>query len=131
MLLRLGRAQEAVDRGLEALDLVDRLPESDRRRGVHSMLGAAYHTLGNYAEAAAHVGEALTLDRRRGDRRGEAANLINLGEVARLQGDLSRSIAMLTDALTIVREIGDRDQEALVLSNLGGTFVAAGEPLPA
>ncbi len=127
VLLRLGWAQEAVDRGLEALGLVDETTAVRSLRGVHSMLGAAYHTLGNYAEAAAHVGEALTLDRRRGDRRGEAANLINLGEVARLQGDRPRSIAVLTDALTIVREIGDRDQEALVLSNLGGTFVEVGD----
>ena len=63
----------------------------------------------------------------RGDRRGEAASLINLGEVARLQGDLPTAIAFFTDGEAIVRSIGDRDQEALVLSNLGGAHVEAGD----
>lgn len=127
VLLRLGQAQDAVDRGAEALELVDESTSLRCRRGVHSMLGSAHHTLGRYVEAATHITEALALDRKCGDRRGEAANLVNLGEVARLQGELAQSITMLTDAMAIVREIGDRDQEALVLSNLGGALVEAGD----
>ncbi len=127
VLLRLGQAHAAVERGAEALELVSTATSLRCLRGVHSMLGAAHHTLGGYSEAATHLTEALELDRRRGDRRGEAANLVNLGEVARVQGEWSRSVTMLTDALTIVREIGDRDQEALVLSNLGGALVESGD----
>ncbi|HEX4980480.1 MAG TPA: adenylate/guanylate cyclase domain-containing protein [Ilumatobacteraceae bacterium] len=127
VLLRLGHAEEAVDRGREALALVDAATSVRIRRGVHSLLGAAANALGRYALAAEHIAEALALDRLRGDRRGEAANLINLGEVARLQGDLPTAIALFTDSEAIVRSIGDRDQEALVLSNLGGAHVELGD----
>ena len=43
--------------------------------------------LGRYETAAASLRQGLALDRARGDRRGEVASLINLGEAARLRGD--------------------------------------------
>lgn len=127
VLLRLGHAEEAVDRGREALALIDAATNVRTRRGVHTLLGAAANALGRYAAAAQHLAEALALDRLRGDRRGEAASLINLGEVARLQGDIPTAIGFFTDGEAIVRSIGDRDQEALVLSNLGGAHVESGD----
>lgn len=127
VLLRLGHAEEAVERGSDALALIDAATSVRTRRGVHSLVGAAASALARYAVAAQHLAEALALDRLRGDRRGEAANLINLGEVARLQGDLSTAIAFFTEGEAIVRSIGDRDQEALVLSNLGGAYVELGD----
>lgn len=126
ILLRLGRAREAIEQGRSLLDSVDPTESRQAVRNLHGAVGAAHNVLGEYGAADEQFRAALALDRAQGDRRGEAADLINLGEAARLRGDPAGAVARFEAALSIVRDIGDRDQEALVLSNLGGALLEIG-----
>jgi tetratricopeptide (TPR) repeat protein len=63
--------------------------------------------------------ESLAIDREIGDRQGEAASLINLGNIARTRGDLAEAERLQLESLAIKREVGDRQGEAASLINLG------------
>jgi class 3 adenylate cyclase/tetratricopeptide (TPR) repeat protein len=126
ILLRLGRADEAVARGRHALELVDPAGDIRGTRGAHSLTGSAYSALGQYESAAHHHTAALALSRRMGDRRNESSDLTNLAELARLAGDHEGAVVLFDQVLADQHEIGDRDQAALVLSNLGGALTGCG-----
>jgi tetratricopeptide (TPR) repeat protein len=66
--------------------------------------------------------------RRRGDRRGQAIALTDLGILLYHDGELRRSAALLEEAVTIARELGDRPAEKDALGQLGLTAFALGQP---
>jgi tetratricopeptide (TPR) repeat protein len=69
--------------------------------------------------------------RRRGDRRGQAISLTDLGILLYHDGELRRSAALLEEAVTISRELGDRPAEREALGQLGLTAFALGQPVRA
>ena len=62
---------------------------------------------------------ALLADRYLGDRRGEGADLGNLGFAYAALGDACKAIEFYEQQLVIVREIGDRGGEGAALFNMG------------
>ncbi|WP_017720491.1 tetratricopeptide repeat protein [Kamptonema formosum] len=75
-----------------------------------------------YREACPSWGQALTLYREIGNRRGEAASLGNLGNAYHSLGRYTEVIEYQQQSLEIAREIGDRRGEATSLGNLGNAY---------
>ncbi|MGH3919012.1 MAG: tetratricopeptide repeat protein [Pseudonocardiaceae bacterium] len=72
-------------------------------------------------------GQALTVARHRGDRRGEVSALWGLGEVERLVGEYGQAREYYTQALAVARHLGDRRGEADALWGLGEVERLVGE----
>lgn len=72
--------------------------------------------------------QLLAAARQRGDQRGEAAALADLGLVQLKDGDAQGAIPTLQEALYRMRQFGDRPGETDVLGNLGLAFLAGGQP---
>lgn len=89
-----------------------------RAKALHAASAFACY-LGDYASAGAHIGEALAIFRRAGDREGTARALNELGVVALSGGDLPAARQGLEAALAIKRELGDPWSIANTLTNLG------------
>ena len=79
----------------------------------------AYIDLGEVERAIEYHEQALQISREIGDRRGEGADLGNLGNAYSALGEVERAIATFEQALEIDREIGDRRGEAFDSWNLG------------
>src|SRR5260370_34345958 len=74
------------------------------------------------------VAEQLLADaRQRGDRRKEAAALLDLGIIHRQEGDPKRALVLLEEALPITRELAARSGEREVLGQLGLASLALGQ----
>ena len=71
--------------------------------------------------------ESLAIKREIGDRQGEAASLINLGNIANTRGDLAEAERLYRESLAIKREIGDRQGEATSLKDLGELMLEKGD----
>jgi hypothetical protein len=69
----------------------------------------------------------LAAARQRGDRRGEALALTDLGILRYHEGELRRAAALLEEAVAICRELGDRPAEKEALGQLGLTAFALGQ----
>ncbi len=59
-----------------------------------------------------------------GDRRGEAATLNALGEIAVARGEARGALISFEQALAMQREMGDRYGEGVTLGNVGAAYVA-------
>ena len=75
--------------------------------------------------------QRLAAARLAGDRRQEAAALVDSGFVAIHHGDVRRALPLLNEALMIARQLGDRPLESDVLGNLGLAALSAGQLVPA
>ncbi|GAA0387630.1 hypothetical protein GCM10009530_43360 [Microbispora corallina] len=73
-------------------------------------------------EAVSYLNRSLPLLRALGDRRGEAAALLDLGLISREQGRLSEAIRYYERCAAIYSELGDRHGEAIVLRSLGFVY---------
>jgi tetratricopeptide (TPR) repeat protein len=78
------------------------------------------------ASDEARLREALAVQRRRGDRAGEAATLRSLGTLALERGAYLAAKAHLGDALSIFRALGDRAGAADVLGTLATVALKQG-----
>lgn len=90
-------------------------------------LGNVAYLQGSYQEAQTFLMEALDLERKIKDRRGERRCLSNLGIVARAQGDFARAREYYEKSLEIGREIGSRRGESVCLNNLGNVAYLQGD----
>jgi tetratricopeptide (TPR) repeat protein len=71
--------------------------------------------------------QALIISREIGDRRGEGADLGNLGLAYSDLGQVEKAIEYYGQALVIAREIGDRLREGIWLGNLGIAYSDLGQ----
>ena len=69
----------------------------------------------------------MLIDREFGDRRGERADLSNLGNAYENLGETHRAIEFYEQALLIDRDLGDRRGEGADLGNLGLAYATLGE----
>ncbi|UXE64561.1 MAG: tetratricopeptide repeat protein [Woronichinia naegeliana WA131] len=90
-------------------------------------LGNAYFSLGEYQRAIAFHQQSLEIERKIGNKKGEAASLGGLGNAYRSLGEYQRAIAFHQQSLEIAREIGDRQGEAGSLNNLGNAYRSLGK----
>jgi predicted ATPase/tetratricopeptide (TPR) repeat protein len=113
----------AVELGTTVLQLP--LDLADRARML-SLLGQAKHRWGRLDAARADYEAAIALNRARGDRKSEGANLSLLSSVLLNQGKMPESIAMRMSALALHRETGDRRREGVLLGNLAISYHVLG-----
>jgi predicted ATPase len=97
-------------------------PHMTARGKVLTGAGHMAHNLGDYAAAWALFEESLALWRERGDKRGIATSLNNLGWVAVHRSDYTVARTLSEESLTLWREFGNKEGIATSLNNLG--FVA-------
>ena len=135
---RMDELQTAYDwRGIAALESAAmalardlRLAHPAAAGAIHSMLGNAYDSLGDFSRAIEYHTQDLAIAREVGDRAGEGSAYGNLGSAYKSLGDFSRAIEYHTQHLAIAREVGDRAGEGRAYGNLGVALEKNGD-LPA
>jgi tetratricopeptide (TPR) repeat protein len=71
--------------------------------------------------------EALTVNRRSGDKRGLALTLESLAIMTFYEGDYERAKPLYEESLELFRELGDGHSQAIALNNLGNLARQRGE----
>jgi predicted ATPase len=113
-----GHAQEMLAWFDEVLGQAPQLPDALRADACNAA-GVMARTCGQYAAALRLHEAGLALQRRLGNRRGEAIALNNLCVIARDQLDHDAVQARGSACLSIARAIGERNLEGLALMHLG------------
>jgi tetratricopeptide (TPR) repeat protein len=90
-------------------------------------LGMIKLLMGFAEESVKYFKESLVRSREIGDRRGEEANLCNLGSAYSILGEVKKAIKYYEQAFAISKEIGDRHGEGTNLGNLGSAYSTLGE----
>ena len=67
--------------------------------------------------------QVLSLQRKQGDKPGEAATLIEIGEIKNELFQEEESLPYYQQALTIYQQLGDQSGEAKALTNIGKTYI--------
>jgi tetratricopeptide (TPR) repeat protein len=108
--------------------------ESGENEGMQALADWLYAGGVHFLDLRGYVHEAVRLlrwaveaARAIGDRRGEGADLGNLGTAYADLGEVRRAIEYYEQALEIAREIGDRRNEENWLGNLGNAYYRLGE----
>ena len=86
-----------------------------------------YDELGQYQTALESIKQALTIHREIKDRRGEGADLGNIGVVYAKLDQYQTALESIKQALTIHREIKDRRGEGNDLNNIGVVYKYLGK----
>jgi len=120
--LDMGRAGDAERHYRDALTIAT--DDDDWPGAVAAVrgIGIAQYFRGEYALAAASFDAALGIARWLGDRRAEAAVLVNLADVTMAPGDYAEARTQLQRALALARMLRDPVTEAWAMNDLG--FVA-------
>lgn len=113
-----GYHREWADAQRTALDAATRLDDTAARALSGRLLAAALTELGDYRQARAHCDTALALNRRIGNRHGEAKTHEGLSALAQTQGHTSVALLHAQQSLRLFREIGDKAGEALALNQV-------------
>ncbi|HRJ87325.1 MAG TPA: CHAT domain-containing protein [Pyrinomonadaceae bacterium] len=106
---------------------------SDERAEAEGLMRQANELLANETprsrdDALAKFAAALTIWRRLGDEKQQAAALQKMADITYYRGDVRQSLEHSLMLLPITRRLGDRDLEGTVLANIGWTYDAVGEP---
>jgi predicted ATPase/predicted negative regulator of RcsB-dependent stress response len=98
------------------------------RAATLSALGNSLGQRGRHVEAKSCYLRAIEMQRRLGDRRGEAIALSNLGIIHGDLGEMDEALACHTAALEMHRTAGARRYQVMCLGNLGLLWKRLGEP---
>jgi len=113
-----GDIQAAETRFVDALELLEELPEADRDRVIHSTilanLGTVAETRHDWAAAEQHHREALRLRREVADARGVLQSLHALGRVRLGAGDRDDAERYLTEAGQLADSLGETLERAKI-----------------
>jgi len=120
----LGKAEEALSLGKQALALGGELGAKRIVADSLGLLGWVHQTLGRYEQAAHYFDRALDLACELDDRVLAGRTLTTLGIIAaKSRRDYQKAAAFLHEALSIVQGIGHRFGEIVILHNLAGVWV--------
>jgi tetratricopeptide (TPR) repeat protein len=92
-----------------------------------SNMGIFYQIQGNLREALEHYQQALEIDRKIGNKQGEASTLTNMGNVYQIQGKFKEALEHYQQALEIDRKIGNEEKEVNQLCNIGVVYKNQGK----
>ncbi|MBI4514166.1 MAG: AAA family ATPase [Gemmatimonadetes bacterium] len=101
----------------EAQKQFEKLGDVSRQGDALSLLGRVAHLWGEYPEAMHHYRASLPLQRRAGDRFGEAEVLDRIGLALIDIGDFTRSLDYFARARRFCAELGDLPTEARVVAH--------------
>jgi two-component system, cell cycle response regulator len=121
-LYKLDQPKKALERGAEALRVLETSPEPATLVSTLNEMGWAHMTLGRYDSATAYGENARRIAVAAKDRAGEARALSNLGTLAQRMGDPRRAVDLFTDALAIQRAAHADADIANSLNNLGYVY---------
>jgi len=125
---RLGRYDEALKCGSEALALARAAADRTAQAEALDRMGIALWRAARYREALAHYDESLSIWRALGDRDGEADALCHSALALWHVSRYAESFRRAEQALAIYRQIGDLHGEATALNNLADLLQEAGCP---
>jgi class 3 adenylate cyclase/tetratricopeptide (TPR) repeat protein len=111
--------RESVGFFTRALALCETSGASECAGRLTRLLGEAYHRMGDFGAARAHLERSLALARGRGDHGEAAAALVQLGRVAWLVGDYAHARGVLVEALALARTQAQHGTMLHALLNLG------------
>lgn len=120
----LGEYEKALDLYTGGLD--EQEANSLRHAVLLMNIGNVYFKLGNFPLAMDYHLRSLQIKQNAGDREGEAASWINLGELNEASRELSAAQEAYARCLRVSRDIGDSYLEASALLDLGGVFLKQG-----
>lgn len=129
ILNNIGRAQlslcqmdSALDNYKAIIHLTKNVDKEMAQEGLsvaYGNMALIYETRGNYFFALKYSRLSLNIERKLGNREGEAAILDNMATIYRTKGQLEKAMEYLQISLKIDREIQNREGEANVLGNIG------------
>ena len=86
-------------------------------------MGVAYSDQDQYTRALECYEKAIILNRSLGNRKGEGANLSNIGNIHYFRGDLEEALSAYEEALEINREQEHIIGQATILGNLARIYI--------
>jgi tetratricopeptide (TPR) repeat protein len=116
---QLGRFQEIIEFGEQALQISRRIADRDGEATALSHIGVAHSIMGRQEQAIVYFEQALAVRRKANLRAGEASSLNNLGVANNMLSRSDRAIEYFEQAVQIARELKDRQVEARALHNIG------------
>jgi two-component system, cell cycle response regulator len=119
---KLDQPRKAIERGTEALRILQASPDPPTNVSTLNEMGWAYMTLGRYDSATAYGEDARRMAIASNDRSGEARALSNLGTLAQRMGNPRRALDLFHEALAIQRTARSEVDVANSLNNLGFVY---------
>jgi tetratricopeptide (TPR) repeat protein len=120
----IGRFEEALQTGQQALPLLTSPADSETRRQVLFHLGFVMSHMHRDQEAIVHLEQALALARDQGETDYVARILAYLGVcLLDMAGMDQQGIDCLGEALALFRRLGDRHEQAKTLADLGTAYL--------
>jgi tetratricopeptide (TPR) repeat protein/transcriptional regulator with XRE-family HTH domain len=127
-LRRGGRWHELAGSQRIALEAAQRLADPARQAHAHRKLGSACASLGWYADAHAHLEQALDRFGELGDDAGRAHTQLDLAGLLAAQGRHMEALRHAEQALELYRSADHRSGEAYALNNIGWDYTVLGDP---
>lgn len=121
-----GRADQALVRFQEMLQIAWLLDCPQKAGAAHSRIGRVYRARGDFDPALVHLRMAYEMFEKAGDHRGVASALDDTGMVDWLRGAYPTALQHHQKALAIRRSLGDQRSIALSLANVGRVLQATG-----
>jgi CHAT domain-containing protein len=123
-----GDLREARDFYQQALAVFERVGEQGKWKGkvLHNLAAVQMGLSEDEAALESHR-QILALQRKLGDKRGEAQTLNSLGVLDYNLGEIGRALEAYAPALASFHQFGDRIREGAVLHNIGVAYYGLGE----
>lgn len=118
-LLKNDRPAKAIEYGREALQLYASHADPVQEVRTLDEMAWAYMIVSDYGNAVASAEKGRDLARARGDQKGLARALNNLGVIAQRRGDGVTAVDLFTQSLAIYRQLSNPADIAAELNNLG------------
>jgi len=119
---KLDQPRKALERGSEALRILQTSPDPKINVSTLNEMGWAYMTLGRYDSATAYGEDARRMATASNDHAGEARALSNLGTLAQRVGSPRRAVELFNEALALQRATRSDADIANSLNNLGFVY---------
>jgi len=94
---------------------------------VLGYVGMLYGRLGEQAQSSSFFDQALALQRKANDQRGEVTTLVNVGELLRSRNEHEQARTYFEQALRLNQQVQDSFLQCIALHNLGLIFHASKE----
>ena len=120
----LGDKEKAINDLVQAMEIVNKNSDSQRKMRIASLLADNYYTLGNFDKSEENYLIAYEIAGKVGNRSGECSFLTKRGNVSLRKGNYIDAIEQYESALMIASEIENRSAE---INILGGLFRATAQ----
>ncbi|MEZ4726372.1 MAG: tetratricopeptide repeat-containing sensor histidine kinase [Caldilineaceae bacterium] len=117
----------AIDYGLQAVAIGERLPNAPFLPQVLGLIGAAYTHTGQYVDGLRYFIRQQQISKEQSNRKQEASAYMGRGLVYSFSGDQDKAIEVLYTSLKIFEEIGDQFGQATALTNLSNAYEMLGD----